>query len=61
MRAQLGHVALLVRAGGEAALDALHKGFRVTVDPAAVRGVDVEPGDAERALEELREAGATVG
>ncbi len=43
------------------ALDALHKGFRVTVDPDAVRGVNVEPGDADRALDELREAGAAVG
>ena len=43
------------------ALDALDKGFRVTVDPDAVRGVDVEPGDADRALEELREAGASLG
>jgi nicotinamidase/pyrazinamidase len=42
------------------ALDALDKGFRVTVDPDAVRGVDVEPGDADRALDELREAGADV-
>jgi nicotinamidase/pyrazinamidase len=42
------------------ALDALQKGFRVTVDPDAVRGVDVEPGDADRALDELREAGADV-
>jgi nicotinamidase-related amidase len=43
------------------ALDALDKGLRVTVDPDAVRGVDVQPGDADRALDELREAGATVG
>jgi nicotinamidase/pyrazinamidase len=43
------------------ALDALRLGFRVTVDPEAVRGVDVRPGDAERALEALREAGAAVG
>jgi nicotinamidase/pyrazinamidase len=43
------------------ALDALRKGFRVTIDPEAVRGVNVEPGDAERALDELREAGAVVG
>ncbi len=42
------------------ALDALREGFEVTVDAAAVRGVDVEPGDSERALEEMREAGATV-
>jgi nicotinamidase/pyrazinamidase len=43
------------------ALDALHKGFRVTVDPDGVRGVDVAPGDSMRALDELRDAGATVG
>ena len=42
------------------ALDALREGFAVRVDPAAVRGVDVEPGDSERALHELRDAGATV-
>jgi nicotinamidase-related amidase len=43
------------------ALDALRLGFRVTVDPAGVRGVDVQPGDSERALDALRAAGATVG
>jgi nicotinamidase/pyrazinamidase len=42
------------------ALDALRLGFGVTVDGAAVRGVEVAPGDSERALEELRTAGATV-
>jgi nicotinamidase/pyrazinamidase len=42
------------------ALDALREGFAVRVDPAAVRGVEVEPGDSARALEELRAAGATV-
>ncbi len=42
------------------ALDALAQGFRVRVDPDGVRGVDVQPGDSERALEELREAGAVV-
>ena len=42
------------------ARDALREGFGVRVDPAAVRGVDVEPGDSERALEELRAAGASV-
>jgi nicotinamidase/pyrazinamidase len=42
------------------ALDALREGFAVRVDPAAVRGVEVEAGDSERALEELRAAGATV-
>jgi nicotinamidase/pyrazinamidase len=42
------------------ALDALREGFAVRVDPAAVRGVEVAAGDSERALEELRAAGATV-
>ena len=42
------------------ARDALREGFGVRVDPAAVRGVEVEPGDSQRALEELRAAGATV-
>jgi nicotinamidase/pyrazinamidase len=42
------------------ALDALRAGFAVTVDSGAVRGVDVEPGDAARALDELREAGAGI-
>jgi nicotinamidase/pyrazinamidase len=42
------------------ALDALRHGLDVTVDTSAVRGVDVEPGDAERALEEVRAAGAAV-
>jgi nicotinamidase/pyrazinamidase len=42
------------------ALDALREGFAVRVDPAAVRGVEVKPGDSDRALEALRAAGATV-
>ena len=42
------------------ALDALREGFRVTVDRAGIRGIDVEPGDSERALEELGAAGAAV-
>ena len=42
------------------ALHALREGFEVLVDPEAVRGVDVEPGDSERALEELRLAGASL-
>ena len=42
------------------ALDALRQGLDVTVDSAAVRGVEVNEGDSERALDELREAGATV-
>jgi nicotinamidase/pyrazinamidase len=42
------------------ALDALLQGLDVTVESDAVRGVDVNEGDSERALEELRGAGATV-
>jgi nicotinamidase/pyrazinamidase len=42
------------------ALDALREGFPVTVDTTAVRGVEVEPGDSRRALEELRAAGASL-
>ena len=36
------------------------KGFAVYVDTTAVRGVDVEPGDSDRALAELRAAGAVT-
>jgi nicotinamidase/pyrazinamidase len=42
------------------ALDALREGFEVTMDSNAVRGVDVNDGDSEKALAEVREAGATV-
>ena len=42
------------------ALDALRRGFGVTVDSTAVRPVEVEPGDGERALEEIRAAGGSV-
>jgi nicotinamidase/pyrazinamidase len=42
------------------ALDALREGFLVTVDSTAVRGVEVAPGDSERALDEVRTAGAAV-
>jgi nicotinamidase/pyrazinamidase len=42
------------------ALDALRGGFEVSVDSAGVRGVDVRPGDSDRALDELRAAGADV-
>jgi nicotinamidase/pyrazinamidase len=44
----------------QTALEALQEGFAVTVDTTAVRGVDVEPGDSERALAELRAAGAVM-
>jgi nicotinamidase/pyrazinamidase len=42
------------------ALDALRHGLEVTVDSQGVRGVDVASGDSDRALDELRDAGATV-
>jgi nicotinamidase/pyrazinamidase len=42
------------------ALEALREGFATTVDTTAVRGVDVQPGDSQRALEELRAAGASI-
>jgi nicotinamidase/pyrazinamidase len=42
----------------QSVLDALPLGFDVTVVEDAVRGVDVEAGDSERALEEVERAGA---
>ena len=42
------------------ALDALRNGFGVTVDSTAARPVEVHPGDGQRALEEVRAAGASV-
>jgi nicotinamidase/pyrazinamidase len=42
------------------ALDALRKGFGVTVDSSAVRPVEVQPGDGQRALEEVRTAGGSI-
>jgi nicotinamidase-related amidase len=42
------------------ALDALRLGFGVTVDREAVRGVEVEAGDSEAALDEIRAAGGSV-
>jgi nicotinamidase-related amidase len=41
-------------------LDALREGFPVTVLAEGVRGVEVSPGDTQRALDEMREAGAVV-
>jgi len=41
-------------------LDALGLGLDVTVVEDAVRGVDVHPGDCERALEQMEAAGATL-
>jgi nicotinamidase/pyrazinamidase len=44
----------------ETAIDALAMGFGVVVLPEAVRAVDLEPGDGQRALEDLRRAGAVM-
>jgi len=42
------------------AMDALREGFEVTIDRGGIRGIDVAEGDSERALQELRAAGASV-
>ncbi len=44
----------------ESGLDASRKGFEVTVLQDAVRAVDVEPGDGDRALEALERAGTRI-
>jgi nicotinamidase/pyrazinamidase len=40
--------------------DALHEGFEVFVLEDAIRGVEVHSGDCQRAIEELRQAGAEI-
>jgi nicotinamidase/pyrazinamidase len=42
----------------QTALEGLRQGFAITVLVDAVRGVDLEPGDSERALDEIKVAGA---
>jgi nicotinamidase/pyrazinamidase len=42
------------------ALDALKEGFEVVVLEDAVRAVDVNPGDGERAMAEMMAAGARI-
>jgi nicotinamidase/pyrazinamidase len=42
------------------ALDAVGLGFPATVITAGVRPVDLEPGDGDRALEEMRDAGVAL-
>jgi len=41
-------------------LEACKRGFRVVVVEDGVRGMNVEPGDADQALAAMREAGAVV-
>jgi nicotinamidase/pyrazinamidase len=43
------------------AIGAANLGFDVTVDPSGVKAVEVEPGDSDRAFDEMRAAGITVG
>jgi nicotinamidase/pyrazinamidase len=42
------------------AIDACREGFDVTVVEDAVRGVEVNPGDSERAFADMRDAGARI-
>jgi nicotinamidase/pyrazinamidase len=44
----------------ETALDARRLGFDVVLHLGATRAIDAEPGDAERTLEELRDAGVEI-
>ena len=44
----------------ETALDARRLGFPTTVIADAISAVNLEPGDGERALAAIREAGATI-
>jgi nicotinamidase/pyrazinamidase len=44
----------------ETALDGLRMGYRAVVLAEAVRAVDLQPGDGDRALDAVREAGGTV-
>jgi len=42
------------------ALDARREGFEVIVLEDAIRGVEVNPGDSNRAVDEMRQAGCTI-
>jgi nicotinamidase/pyrazinamidase len=42
------------------AIDACREGFDVTVVSDAIRGVEVEPGDSERAISDMKSAGARI-
>ena len=41
-------------------LDALGQGFKVKAVKDAMRPVELQPGDGERAIEEMRAAGAEI-
>jgi nicotinamidase/pyrazinamidase len=44
----------------QSVLDALTAGLKVTVLQDAIAGIDAQPGDAARAIQEMREAGAEI-
>lgn len=44
----------------ETVLDARRLGFAAEVVADAIRAVDLEPGDGDRAIERMREAGAVI-
>jgi nicotinamidase/pyrazinamidase len=44
----------------ETVLDAVRLGYHAEVREAAIRAVDLQPGDGERAVERMRAAGATI-
>lgn len=44
----------------QTSLDAIRDGFEVTVLTDAIKGVDLSPGDSERALEEIKSKGARI-
>ncbi|OAI44008.1 isochorismatase [bacterium SCGC AG-212-C10] len=44
----------------ETVLDACRLGFEVTVKRSLIGGVEIQPGDSERALERMRAAGAEI-
>jgi nicotinamidase/pyrazinamidase len=44
----------------DTALDAIGRGFEVTIDRSGIRGIDVTPGDSDRALGELETAGVRL-
>jgi nicotinamidase/pyrazinamidase len=42
------------------ALDAIDEGFEVTLSTAASRGVNLQPGDIERAMDEMKQRGVVI-
>jgi nicotinamidase/pyrazinamidase len=45
----------------ETALDAIRKGFQTVVLADATRPVELDPGDGDRAFEDIRRSGGTIG